>query len=312
MAKTESPWSQEVTFRTTAGGTEPPIVPPPGGGEGIDGADIAGIVAAGGRHYDFEGGTNGQSVTSAYPTINGATDGTISTEEAAHGTKSFKTFIDPKDGGYGSYGGILGEVNPKHPFMLQGGEVWVRWYSFKPQSWENECDPYMKHMRISTVTSSGDNSGGYSDMYLNGHQHRWITETDQDWWEDPWYKASSAFNLRKGVWECYELYTRMGHTPTKDGGNGLMRFWVNGVLAIETGNRRTMKDAGGRSDRVLWHTWHQYNNGQGGGATQRRNSYMDQWTLAFRGNEDGGGSIDCTGSMATDAQGNYMIGTARA
>ncbi|MDB4312053.1 hypothetical protein N9937_01355 [bacterium] len=287
--------------------TEPPVEPPPieipPGDEGE--TNLTRLVELGGVHLGFEGWPNGTPVEVAEPRIIAASDGTISADHAKGGTKSFKTFIDPGEGGYGSYGGILGESGERPPRMMDGGEVWIRWYSYKPDDWKNECDPYMKFMRLETHKRDNDNTGGYSDCYLDGHQIQWISETE----DAGWTEAPGIFNLRKGVWECYEMYTKLGSVSKDDGGDGYMIMWKNGIRMMETGHSTTLREAGGYSGRVLWHTWHQHNNGEGGGATRRRHSYLDQWTIGYRGDTKDHGTLDTTSAMARDHLDFPMIGT---
>lgn len=259
--------------------------------------DLDQLVSLGGIYLNMENGSNGQSISSAQPWINGATDGTVSTEQSRSGTRCFKTFIDPKSGGFGSYGGIIGE---KHnmPQMLRYGEVWQRAWVFHPTSWKNECSPHMKFLRMETINvgDSNPSAGGYSDLYLDGNRLKYIAEPQSTFWT--W--APSGYDVVKGQWICYEVYTKLDTVPQQAGGQGRAIVWRNGVRVIDETNTKTMKNTAGYSSRVLWYTWHQTGTGQGGGATQRRITYLDDWTIAFRGNSRSHGYLDCTGAMDSE------------
>ena len=294
-----------VTTVETGEATEPPPVePPPVDGE----TDMGQLVALGGTYIDFETGVDGTPIETAVPRINGATDGTISTEFAYSGTRSFNTYILPGDGGYGNYGGFLGEIDPKPPRMLRGGEVWCRWYAYHPENWKNECSPHMKYMRIETCKRDGDNTGGYADWYIDGNpgRQKWISETQDSGWT--W--APTLFDIRKNVWQCHEMYIKLDNIGADYGGMGRAVMWVNGVRVVDTGHSSTLRDARGWSGRIMWRTWHQTGNGDGGGATKRRDSHIDDWALAFRGPSKDHGQLDCTSAMIT--QGDLpMIGMAK-
>ena len=292
--------AEAVTTFETGESTEPPPVD----GE----TDMGQLVELGGTYIDFETGVDGTPIETAVSRINGATDGTISTDAAHSGTRSFNTFILPGSGGYGSYGGILGEMSPKPPRMLRGGEIWCRWYAYHPANWKNECSPHMKYMRIETCKSDGNNTGGYADWYIDGNpgRQKWISETQDTGWT--W--APSMFDIRKNVWQCHEMYIKLDSRGVDDGGMGRAVMWVDGVRVVDTGHSSTLRDSMGWSGRIMWRTWHQTGNGDGGGATRRRDSHIDDWALAFRGPSKDHGQLDCTSAMMTEGD-LPMIGPCR-
>ncbi len=198
---------------------------------------------------DFEGYENGTSL-SAHAPFDAAGRTVASDEQSYSGTTSAKMEIRESDGGaFGMWGGVV----PLQPTIAKGGEVWVRFRVFWPESFEFSAFPYMKFMRLHTKIPSGENSG-YNDLYIDKADDtlevlRCIKEKHNIW------EVYNGHKIPRNTWETYEMYLFVDDISVNDGGDARMRVWRDGELIFDRTDVPTINQAGGEVDYFYLFTY---------------------------------------------------------
>lgn len=225
----------------------------------------------------FEDGAPGQSARGD-TAFSDAMDTTYSNERTFAGNQSGRMTVTGGSTAYGEWGGIRSlPARPK-----EGEEMWLRAAIYFPTTFDYSANPWLKFLRIHTMSDARSNQG-YLDLYIlnNGKlsYNNEVTETVD-------YIASEP--LQKGKWETYEVYVKFSSVA----GQGMYRVWQNGKLVHENSSRKTLSGSTSYSDAVYIFTY------WNGGAPKSQQAFVDDVV------------ITTTRPSARDEKGNPMVGPA--
>lgn len=212
---------------------------------------------------------------------------TYSDVQSVSGDLSARMSITGGSDGWGEWGAVI-----SHPSELtRYDELWYRVHAYFPSGFSYQADPWLKFLRVHTLTAGGNNIG-YVDWYVNNDPsdpspYRWIYEGQQLWQTFGTYDD----RIRFGQWATYEMYVKFDTVPASQGGEALVRVWKNGKLLREITDGVTLAQSDAYSHRSLIFTY------WNGGAPQTQHMYIDDVVLTS------------DEPSARDAQGNPMIGT---
>lgn len=226
---------------------------------------------------NFNGYAEAESLTAGNPFT--AASRTIATSAQAHGGggRSAKMSIRTGDSGqgFGEWGGIY--TLPAH--LVRYDEVWVRWRQFWPAAFSFSADPFMKFLRLGTKNSGGSNAG-YVDLYVDNGGSTFPTYHTVSETETPQHKSnfgSSAIPLDQ--WITYEMYCKFDTTAADSGGQARVRVWIDGALANEQTNLKTLGGADHYCNVVHWFTyWNDAASGQT--FVPNNDTYVDDIVIA--------------------------------
>ena len=231
----------------------------------------------------FEDGVSG---TRAYGTtgFNGVETGTRTyfSDAIAHtGSQSCLFSWLEDDEGYSTCTGHAVYPSP----VDEGYGIWIRAYYYFDSPWDWTTNG-TKIVR--THNRNADTSHGlYNSIFSRGSgaDDAPIRESSEPAVVDE--ETSSGYYFDRDVWQCIEMYVYNSSVV----GNGIIRFWKNGVLILEdAGDDRTMLAAGGDTDFAFFmSTWN-------GGPVQNQLMYIDDIVITSNTPSN------------QDAYGNYMIG----
>ena len=265
--------------------------------------------APGGFSYqwseDFEGGTLGNSISSAgFSDTNGVFDNT----HTFSGTKAARHDMTQGSDNALAYGFARTDM----PTMHEGDEVWIQGMFYYPAGWDfgNAGDSNLggsaqrsKFFRW-RVYNNADVSLGYNDIYL------WkdVSEPNQSRWQFIFENQGTgtwAFNYSSdeaagrgpapitgiplGEWVKVELYIKFHSDPAQ----ARVRMWVNNVLSFQISDMKTLNSSTDYTAEFRYCTY--YN----GGAPANQSMWTDRWRMCS--------SVTDTPTN-TDAGGNFFIG----
>ncbi len=174
--------------------------------------------------------------------------------ESYSGGKSIELNITEGSLGFGELGGIINFPNCAHvggKRLVKGDEIWVRLRIKFPNNFEFNQNGRNKFLRLRTFHFEGATkvSEGYNDLYIDGPPgtelskpggyapFQFIFEGAQNW-----YRMNSDF-FAMGKWNTIEYYIRLDEKTGPEGGNSMVRVWLDGNLIGETDERRTLQRA---------------------------------------------------------------------
>jgi len=177
-------------------------------------------------------------------------------EESFSGGKSLEMNIMEGFRGFGSFGGIMEfpsytEIGGQR--LVKGDEIWVRLRIKFPSDFEFNQNGRNKFLRLRTFNGEGASkvSEGYNDLYLNAPPgvsaggnapFQYIFEGAQKWYNMGEYGEAGEGGQfpALGEWHTIEYYLRLDDQKGTEGGNSMVRTWVNGELIGETNDRNTL------------------------------------------------------------------------
>jgi len=184
--------------------------------------------------------------------------GTFYTDEESYSEgKSLEMNIQQGSTGFGSFGGIMEfpsytEIGGER--LVKGDEIWVRLRIKFPGDFEFNQNGRNKFLRLRTFSGTGVHEG-YNDLYLNhppgvstwppddngaaNGPLQYIFEGEQQWYNMGDYSAGDQFPAL-GEWHTIEYYLRLDDQKGTEGGNSMVRAWLNGELLGETNARNTL------------------------------------------------------------------------
>ena len=174
-----------------------------------------------------------------------------SNQQSTNGTSSIELNIREGHKGFGLLGGVVSFENCSNfggRRVIKGEQIWVKTKIKFPLGFEFNQNGLNKFMRLRTFhDEEGRNvSEGYNDLYLNADPsfepwkpyapYKYIFEGAQQW-----FSVGVGENFfQMGKWETIEYSIRLDDKVAAEGGNALVRVWLNGRLLGETQNRRTL------------------------------------------------------------------------
>lgn len=225
----------------------------------IIGGSLA-LLSASVSAWSVEGNFDDKSVGAlCAPIWDSGSDTKVSSDMSSSGTKSCRMGINQ---GVFTWGGGI-----KFPSSLaEGDELWVRFRLFVPNGFSTYVPPSkgsnLKFIRISQKDSSG--KVGRLDWY-------WPKGVilERDFGCNPCWQTFNGSSPVTGVWQTWEMYTRLDKISVNDGGQGRTRAWVNGKLVADLTARPTMwPDARTVVDVRIFDHWN-------GGAPKNQYLYLD-------------------------------------
>ncbi|BCS54953.1 heparin lyase I family protein [Geobacter sp. SVR] len=224
------------------------------------------------KTVNFDNGTVGAVANGSGNFDYAGTKTTISTDQAANGTKSAKLSWNKGDSGWNT---AHGEIQFPSP-VKNGGEVWIRGYYYFAQPWSfvSNVGDYscVKIMRLAT-----DVGGWHSIFSVYSPNISASNEMEQ-------VQVDTGVPFIIGAWQSLEIYLKL--SPT----NGIFRIWQNGKLVFEDLNHKTITSTNGYvSMASVMSVW---NNNVGQSQTQ----YVDDFV------------ITTDRPSQVDSKGNPMIG----
>lgn len=180
-----------------------------------------------------------------------STGSTYSNEVVANGEKSIRLSISEGHKGFGLLGGVIDfsqcSIAGAHA-LAKGSEVWVTTKLWFPADFEFNANGRNKFPRLRTHHMEGDKkiSEGYNDLYLDAPPgtelwkgyapFQYIFEGRQSWFR---MNEGEEFFLKER-WNTVEYYLKFDNTKQSEGGDPVMRVWVNGNLIGETREKENM------------------------------------------------------------------------
>ncbi|WP_111641475.1 hypothetical protein [Marinimicrobium alkaliphilum] len=173
-------------------------------------------------------------------------------EEFFSGTKGLRLEIKEGRTGWGSLGGVVNFEDCSHAggrHLTRGDELWVRTRLFFPVGFEFMDRGRHKFLRARhySMVDGQKISEGYLNLYINPQVN------------DPEYKpfayileahvpgglrwasvGESRHFFQLGQWHTVEYYVKLDTVTAADGGQALIRVWVDGELIGEIDNRITL------------------------------------------------------------------------
>ncbi len=226
---------------------------------------FTGVAAAFTITIDGDDGTAGENVRSSNcqqsneESFTSDSGGTFYTDaESYSGGKALELNIKKGSLGFGELGGIINFPDCAHvggKKLVKGDEIWVRLRIKFPNGFEFNQTGKNKFLRLRTFHVEGSTkvSEGYNDLYIDGPPgtelwkpggyapFQFIFEGAQNW-----YRMNSDF-FTMGKWNTIEYYIRLDDKTGPEGGNSMVRVWLDGNLIGETNERRTL----GRADSFI-------------------------------------------------------------
>lgn len=212
------------------------------------------------------------------------TSGTVSTTQAATGTKSAKhTMTSGSDCAL-----EFGFAKPLTTELVEGDEIWIQGKFFYPTGWDFGNDgnaglggaaTRTKFFRVQTYDSE-DASLGYIDIYLwmedvNTTKWQMIYEGIQSWAFDgldgfaPGRPPAPETNIVRNDWITIELYIKLHHTANQS----IVRLWEDNVLNFEITDLATMVNASDYANLFRFCTY------VNGGAPATQDMFTDDWKI---------------------------------
>lgn len=183
--------------------------------------------------------------------------GTFYTDlESYSGGKSLELNIQQGSTGFGSLGGIIDFNKCTHVSgqkLVKGDEIWIRLRIKFPNNFEFNLNGRNKFLRLRTFHDEGASavSEGYNDLYINSppgvsggggngpFQYIFEGFVGPAWHNMGDYSAGDEFPAL-GEWHTIEFYLRLDDQKGTEGGDSMVRTWLNGELLGETNNRNTL------------------------------------------------------------------------
>lgn len=169
-------------------------------------------------------------------------------EQSYSGGIAIKTSVPEGKTGFGSFGGVVSfQKLEGGRNLVKGDEVWIRTRLFIPSSYEyNSGRSKFIRFRTAHEDQNGDwISEGYNDLYLDGSTNPDSPEFQPYWFiyegAQKWYRMGTKDDwLGSDRWRTIEMYLRLDNKTESEGGNSLVRVWIDGKLIGETSERRTL------------------------------------------------------------------------
>jgi hypothetical protein len=275
--------------------------------------------------YDnFEGGVNGQPLQEYNSAYGSAGDSIIDSSDSYNGTRCMQTNLAKGYRGFNSWGFTV-----KFPAVYEGDEVWIRAaVKMRPDTDTSTGITHLKFIRLLGEAQFEDGSYkncGYLECglragepptairnHINAERPVGDVSTSYKPWDPPHDYTE---------WRMIEFYAKMGVDEMDNGGNAVVRVWMDGNLVREDKatqkttphyrdpDDRSIKEwpKNGRRNNLYMTTY--WNGGQNDGSglypTTDIRWWYDHVTIAVK-NAD----RDDSAHLATDAYGNKFIGMA--
>lgn len=232
-------------------------------------------------------------------------NGTFYTDDEAYsGGRALELNIKEGSKGFGSLGGIIDFPLCEHADgrrLVKGDEIWVRVRLKFPEGFEFNQNGRNKFLRLRTFHEEQGEKvhEGYNDLYLDDpatsversySPFNFIFEGAQQWHHFP--GTEDDFGKMIGQWATIEYYIRLDDKKKSEGGDPMVRVWLNGELMGQTAERNTLKRPDSFIDSLYFFTY--WDNA---GAHKTQTFYADDLVI----------TSDTPGTR--DAQGNPFIGT---
>ncbi|MEO0438440.1 MAG: hypothetical protein AAF098_16190 [Pseudomonadota bacterium] len=183
-------------------------------------------------------------------------------EQAASGNIGLRMTAPGGSTGFGQFGGVIDFpdcVDDSSFRLVRGDELWIRTRVFVPANWEwNSGRNKFLRFRTYYDQNGSRQSAGYNDLYIDGQTGRsdyqpfmFIYEGEQRWFG---FGERSDF-FQPNVWKTIELYMKLDHLKRSEGGDAVVRVWIDGRLAGETFDRRTLSRADAYIDSFNFFTY---------------------------------------------------------
>jgi hypothetical protein len=196
------------------------------------------------------------------------------------GRRAARLGVRKGSSGWGTFGGIVQFPETLH----EGDEVWVRTSIWIPNDYLFSDQVGLpgpnKFLRIRTQGAAGS---AYVDVYMASNRLRFISEYRPRW------RPLTGYGLPREQWATLEYYVQFGGEPHAEGGNGRMKFWIDGELIAEHDDVRTLAP-GNFAPAFFLFTW-----ASNEGAPRDQHLYVDEIVVT-------------TAPTKRDVHGNRVIG----
>ncbi len=196
---------------------------------------------------------------------------------------SFATYdnnVRPQSSGLSARAGILtgrtfwgGQVD--FPAVQKGDKLWLELYLRIPTGFQTVSgNGSLKFIRIGSSASNTTplNSGTidiqWADDGVGPHEFRMIRES-----VNVWYEFGQDGDLVRDVWHRVNVEISFDNVPVSQGGNGYLKFWLNGQLLIDNPQMQTLAFGPEQHDQLLLLSY--YNNG----SPQDQHVWLDDVSL---------------------------------
>ncbi|MGD8175220.1 hypothetical protein [Marinimicrobium sp. ARAG 43.8] len=205
-----------------------------------------------------------------------------SQKRAYSGSRSMELTIKKGGKGFGGLGGIINFENCSEfggKVLRQGDEIWIRTRLLFPEGFEFNKNGMNKFLRVRVFRDEGGRrvSEGYNDLYIDSHSYKtnyhpfnFIFEGAQRWFRI----GSKEHFFEPEKWKTIEFYLKFDSSSKNDGGEAVVRVWVDGKLVGETFDRRTMNTPQSYAQALYFFTY--WDNE---GAHRTQSFYADDLTI---------------------------------
>jgi len=227
---------------------------------------------AGTLKMTFNPGLTGETIQSGScikygePVFTSTAGMTFYTEDESFGVgKSAELNVVQGSSGFGTLGGVINfssctNFDDSAGKIVKGQEIWVSVRLKFPTGFEFNQNGRNKFLRLRTFHDEAGTpvSEGYNDLYINGPSSGEGVQPFHYIFEGAgrWYRAGEPedfFNL--GNWNTIEFYLKLDNIKGSDGGESMVRVWVDGRLIGETNGRNTLKFASSYISSLYFFTY---------------------------------------------------------
>ncbi len=211
---------------------------------------------AGTLEMTFDSGVSGESIQSGdcikygEPVFTSTAGRTFYTEAESFGIgKSAELNVVQGSNGFGTLGGVINfpscsNFDDLAGKITKGQEIWVSVRLKFPADFEFNQNGRNKFLRLRAFhdVDGSPVSEGYNDLYINGpsglgeQPFHYIFEGAQQW-----YFAGEPNDFFKlGYWNTIEFYLKLDNVKGSEGGESMVRVWIDGRLIGETNDRNIL------------------------------------------------------------------------
>lgn len=209
---------------------------------------------------------SGDCIKYGEPVFTSTAGRTFYTEAESFGPgKSAELNVIQGSTGFGTLGGVINfpsctNFDDSAGKIIKGQEIWVSVKLKFPTGFEFNQEGRNKFLRLRTFHDVDGTpvSEGYNDLYINGpssgegeQPFHYIFEGAQRWY---WAGEPEDF-FTLGYWNTVEFYLKLDNIKGSEGGDSMVRVWIDGKLIGETNDRNTLKFENSYISSLYFFTW---------------------------------------------------------